>query len=92
MGLVPTAKDIEDMPISINDLKGLFTFLDEKSISGFECNHTFKLTESYLSNWTLAKSGKSEPQLGRGTETQFNNFIGGAFPGSLPCHKQDKGS
>ncbi|MDP2807189.1 MAG: hypothetical protein Q8O74_03505, partial [bacterium] len=33
--------------------------------------------------WTLAKSGKSEPQLGRGTETQFNNFIGGAFPGSL---------
>ena len=47
-----TAKAIERMPVTFNDLAGLFDYLDEQLvIEG--CNHTPKMTIKYLESRNL---------------------------------------
>lgn len=38
----------EDPPISYNDLRDLFAYLDATSATGYECNHKYTLAERFL--------------------------------------------
>jgi hypothetical protein len=38
----------DSKPISHGDLRGLFEHLDRTSMTGYECDHTFALTEAFL--------------------------------------------
>jgi Protein of unknown function (DUF2695) len=43
----------DDPPIAHAELRGLFASLDRASGSGYECDHTFALTEKFLREQNL---------------------------------------
>jgi hypothetical protein len=54
MGIVPDQTDIANLPLSKDELKGLFDYLDRPNPD--PCTHTFKETEQYLAKTGLDKN------------------------------------
>ncbi len=48
MGIVPSTRDIAEMPVSKENLRALFEYLDRTAMTGHECDHSFSLTKSFL--------------------------------------------
>lgn len=44
----------DDPPISLDALRGLFERLDRTSMTGYQCDHTFAVTQEFLRERGLA--------------------------------------
>jgi hypothetical protein len=66
----------KELPISHLQLRGLFEHLDRASMDGYECDHTFALTERFLDTEKVAKESAlgwlQENGAGCDCEVMFN--------------------